>query len=162
MTNSRRKGKAGELEAAHYLTALFHTPVRRGRQFRGSPDSPDVVGLDGLHVEVKRVEAGNVETWLKQSERDASTEQVPMVLHRRNGDAWKVTIRADDLLRFIDACSDILDKAHAADLSSIVADRQAGAAQADCVGSRCVMAAYTMHDGPSVVTMVDSDGSGRQ
>jgi hypothetical protein len=40
--NSRNKGKRGELEAAHMLTHEGF-PARRGQQFSGGTDSPDVV-----------------------------------------------------------------------------------------------------------------------
>jgi hypothetical protein len=53
---SREKGKAGEREAAHEISRLFNVQARRGQQFCGGPESPDVVGLPGVHVEVKRAE----------------------------------------------------------------------------------------------------------
>lgn len=55
MTNSRQKGKRGELAAAHYLRSLGFISARRGVQYSGSPDSPDVVcdELPGVHIEVK-------------------------------------------------------------------------------------------------------------
>jgi hypothetical protein len=110
--NSRAKGKAGELEAAHYLGDLFKLPVRRGQQFRGGADSPDVAGLRGLHVEVKRVEKMNADTALEQSARDAGTDEVPVLLHRSNRKRWKMTFYADDLLRFLDAAGTLIDEGH--------------------------------------------------
>ena len=55
--NSRNKGKAGEREAAAELGSLLGVAARRGVQYQGGPDSPDVV-LDGvaIHVEAKRTE----------------------------------------------------------------------------------------------------------
>jgi len=99
MTNSRQKGKAGELEAAHFLTSLFHQPVRRGQQFRGGSDSPDVVGLDGLHIEVKRVQQLNLNAAMEQSAREAAAGEVPLVLHRANQQRWKISLYAEDVLR---------------------------------------------------------------
>ena len=54
---SRQKGKRGEREAAAELGALLGVDARRGVQYHGGPDSPDVV-LDGvaIHVEAKRTE----------------------------------------------------------------------------------------------------------
>jgi Holliday junction resolvase len=53
--NSNQKGKRGEREAAAFLTDEGF-PARRGQQFAGGTDSPDVVceSLSGLHFEVKR------------------------------------------------------------------------------------------------------------
>ena len=115
--NSRAKGKTGELEAAHYLADLFKLPVRRGQQFRGGADSPDVAGLNGLHIEVKRVEKLNLETAIEQSARETGTNEVPLVLHRSNRKPWKMTFYADDLLRFLDAAGSLVDRGHRASLS---------------------------------------------
>ncbi len=99
MINSRAKGKAGELEAAHFLTRLFHQPVRRSQQYCGSAASADVVGLPGLHIEVKRVQNLNLHAALEQAAREAAPGEVPLVLHRANQRPWTITIFADDLLR---------------------------------------------------------------
>lgn len=97
--NSRAKGKRGELEWAKYLTAQG-LPSRRGQQFSGSPDSPDVVTPGSpFHWEVKRVEAGNPYKWLDQAVADAGPDKVPVVAHRRNGRDWLVVLTADDFLK---------------------------------------------------------------
>lgn len=86
--NSRSKGKNGELEFSHLLTSKG-LGARRGQQFSGGADSPDVVceGLPGVHFEVKRVEAGNLYSWLDQAKRDAAGK-IPVVAHRKNGKDW--------------------------------------------------------------------------
>lgn len=55
--NSRDKGKRGEREFASLLRE-HGFDARRGQQFAGGADSPDVVSdaLAWLHVEVKRVQ----------------------------------------------------------------------------------------------------------
>lgn len=51
--NSRAKGARGEREAAKFLRGLGFE-ARRGQQFSGSKDSPDVVtNLAGVHIENK-------------------------------------------------------------------------------------------------------------
>ena len=100
MTNSRSKGKRGELEWAKWLNEHFDLAARRGQQFKGTPDSPDVVdGIPGTHAEVKRVEALNLQAAMVKAVEDAGTGDVPYVAHRRNRGEWMVTIRADDLVR---------------------------------------------------------------
>ena len=42
--NSRTKGKRGELELAKALR-LYGYDARRGQQYHGGADSPDVIGL---------------------------------------------------------------------------------------------------------------------
>lgn len=51
--NSCAKGKSGELQLAKLLTSLGY-PARRGQQFKGTKDSPDVV-CDSIkaHIECK-------------------------------------------------------------------------------------------------------------
>lgn len=99
--NSRQKGARGEREWAQYLTEQGFK-AHRGVQYQGSPDSPDVVcsQLDAYHFEVKRREAGNPYVWLKQAVNE-SGGKVPVVAHRRNGEAWMVIMRAEDLLKIL-------------------------------------------------------------
>ena len=69
---SRRKGKRGELEAAAEIRRLFRTEARRGRQFQGSDDSPDVLAdIEDVHVEVKRTEVLRLHEALAQAVEDA-------------------------------------------------------------------------------------------
>lgn len=97
--NSRSKGKVGELEIAKLLREKYgYTNARRGQQFHGGPDSPDVCGVDGLHIEVKRVEKLNIEDAMQQSIRDASEDELPVVFHRRNKEKWKATMLLDDFM----------------------------------------------------------------
>ena len=103
MINSRQKGAAGERELANYLKERGHE-ARRGQQFHGGGDSPDVVcaTLPGYHLEVKRVEAGNLYKWMHQAEHDAGWEKVPVVVHRKNREGWVVILRLDDFLNLVE------------------------------------------------------------
>ena len=101
MTNSRRKGAVGEREIAKYLREHGFTDARRGQQFKGGADSPDVVGLTGFHIEVKRVERLDLNAAMEQSIRDCGENETPIVVHRRNNDYWKVTMRLDDFMEVI-------------------------------------------------------------
>ena len=89
--NSRNKGKRGELEAAHLLREYGYG-ARRGQQFSGANGDADVVGLPGIHIEVKRVEKLNISEAMAQSMRDAKTGELPIVLHRKNRQEWLVTM----------------------------------------------------------------------
>ena len=62
MTNSIKKGKRGEREWAKWLRDNCNCKnARRGQQYQGGADSPDVVcGIPNTHCEVKRVEALNL------------------------------------------------------------------------------------------------------
>lgn len=65
--NSKRKGCAGEREFASLCRDNGITDAQRGQQFQGGIDSPDVKGLPGVHVEVKRVERLNIQAVIEQS-----------------------------------------------------------------------------------------------
>ena len=106
--NSRNKGKRGELEAAKFL-ASEGFPARRGQQFSGGADSPDIIceALPGIHFEVKRCEKGNPYDWMAQAERDGGYK-IPVVLHRRNDHKWLAILPAEYLLRILRS-SDFVD-----------------------------------------------------
>jgi len=94
---SRNKGKVGERELAHELTRVLGVSARRGVQFQGSPDSPDVIAdIPDLHIECKRTERFRLYEALDQAVADAGTK-VPVVFHRQNHQPWVAVIRLDDL-----------------------------------------------------------------
>jgi len=108
---SRRKGACGERELAKELTRVLGVGARRGQQFCGSPDSPDVVAdLPGVHIECKRVEAFNLYKALDQATCDAGADLLPVVAHRKNRREWVVVCRLDDLPRLASLVVDATSK----------------------------------------------------
>lgn len=97
MTNSRRKGAEGEREIANILKNHGYD-ARRGQQYSGANGDADVVGLPGIHIEVKRVEALNIDKAMEQAERDARPGEIPTVWHRKNEKKWKVTLGIEDFI----------------------------------------------------------------
>ncbi|MCI8607125.1 MAG: hypothetical protein HFG72_10010 [Hungatella sp.] len=93
--NSRQKGARGERELAGILRE-YGFDSRRGQQYSGANGDADVVGLPGIHVEVKRVERLNISEAMKQSQRDARPGELPAVFHRRNREEWLVTMPLGD------------------------------------------------------------------
>ena len=92
--NSKRKGKRGELELAKKLQEYgFNT--RRGQQYSGL-GGDDVVGLEGIHIECKRVERLNVYDAMKQACKDAEADELPAVFWRKNKEQWLVTMALCD------------------------------------------------------------------
>lgn len=97
MTNSRDKGKRGELELAKILRdAGFDS--RRGQQYSGANGDADVVGLPGIHIECKRVERLNLYDAIAQARRDKNDDEHPAVFHRKNRCEWLVTMPVWDFL----------------------------------------------------------------
>ena len=95
--HSRNKGKRGELELAAVLSA-YGFDSRRGQQFSGSADSPDVTGLPGIHIEAKRTEKFSLYDALAQAIGDAGTK-LPVVMHRRNREEWVAVLRLADFIK---------------------------------------------------------------
>ncbi|MCX6915076.1 MAG: hypothetical protein NT167_18860 [Verrucomicrobia bacterium] len=95
--NSRQKGKVGEREFAALLRA-HGFDARRGQQFAGGGDSPDVVSgaLGWLHIEVKRVQKLNLAEACGQARRDCGGKPW-IVAHRRNREPWFITMGSDAL-----------------------------------------------------------------
>ncbi len=101
MVHSKNKGAAGERELAKEVVRLFNCSARRGQQFAGGSDSPDIVtSLPGIHFECKRTEHFQLWPALEQATRDAG-ENVPVVCHRPNRQPWIVVVKLDDLPRLV-------------------------------------------------------------
>ena len=124
MVNSRQKGARGERGWAGWLRDNLKIAARRGQQFCGSPDSPDVVTDLNIHWEVKSVERLNIDDAMEQAVCDAFRLPgviaqvrpddpappgcfIPAVAHKKNFRPWLVTIRAADIRAF---CAEILSK----------------------------------------------------
>lgn len=93
---SRNKGKRGEREAAHALCEVGVVEAKRGCQYHGGPDSPDIHDNTDIHWEVKRCEKLSIYPALKQAEREAG-QKIPAVLHRRNNEEWLVIVKLQHL-----------------------------------------------------------------
>lgn len=96
--NSRSKGKKGELEVARILRGYGYN-CRRGQQYSGSNGDADVVGLPGIHIEVKRREKLNIYDAIDQAKRDSREGEVPVVFHRKNNCEWLVTMTLDQWMK---------------------------------------------------------------
>ena len=97
--NSSRKGADGERELAAILEAEGFRTERGGTESFGT--APDLSGLPGIHIEVKRVEKLNIFVAMAQAIRDAARfrDGYPAVFHRRNRKPWLVTMLLSDWLR---------------------------------------------------------------
>ena len=95
---SQRKGAEGERELAGILQAHGYAVERGGSLSFG--EVPDLVGLPGIHIEVKRTERLNLRAAIEQAERDAAFfhDGLPAVFHRQNRKPWLVTMKLEDWL----------------------------------------------------------------
>lgn len=108
--NSCQKGKRGERAWRDELREAGYSQARRGQQFSGGKDSPDVICADlpFAHWEVKCVERLNIEEAMAQARTDATTEKLPFVAHKRNNKGWLVTMDASTFFRLLREGQDCL------------------------------------------------------
>ena len=99
---SQRKGADGERELAALLREYGYSIERGGSLSFG--EVPDLTGLPGVHIEVKRVERLNVPEAMKQAVRDAGKfhDGAPALFHRRSREPWLVTMQLKDWMGLYD------------------------------------------------------------
>lgn len=102
MINSRNKGKVNERAWASICTNEGY-PARRGQQFRGGDDSPDVVceSLPMFHFEVKSGKRPHLWDALSQAERDQKTGQFAVAALHKDHHPWQVAMSADTFFRLV-------------------------------------------------------------
>ncbi len=94
--SQQSNGAGGERELAAVLREHGYD-IRRGGSLSFG-EVPDLVGLPGVHIEVKRVERLNITEAMEQATRDAERfeDGAPAVFHRRNRRPWLVTMQLRD------------------------------------------------------------------
>lgn len=97
--SQQRKGADGERELADGLSGYGYNVTRGGSLTFGAV--PDLVGLPGVHIEVKRVERLNIWKAMQQAVADADRfkDGMPIVFHRQNRKPWLVTMRLDVFMK---------------------------------------------------------------
>lgn len=99
--SSRRKGKVGEREVVNALKAAGFEAAHRSAQYCGNiGDAPDVEGLPGIHIEVKRVERLNLRKAYEQAVNDSKKSgDIAAVFHRQSHQPWMVSLSLSDFLK---------------------------------------------------------------
>lgn len=100
---SQSKGRRGEIELAEYLREHGVPDARPGSALNFGAE-PDVVGLDGIHIECKRHERVEIARWYDQARADAARmrDGKPVVIFRQNRRPWLVTLSLDDFLAVVE------------------------------------------------------------
>ena len=96
--SSARKGAGGELEVMSILRERGFQVKRGGTQSYGA--RPDLYGLDGVHLEIKRTETAKIWEWMQQSKMDAARfgDGWPTVIFRRSRSNWLICMELEDWL----------------------------------------------------------------
>lgn len=101
--SQREKGKRGERQLARRLREYGYD-ARRGQQYCGVSGDADVIGLPGVHIEVKRTERLSLYDALSQAKGDARPGEMPIVVHRRNNCEWVVIQPLEDWIKIYREC----------------------------------------------------------
>ena len=123
MTDSRQKGKRGELEIATIMRG-YGFDARRGQQYNGANGDADVIGVPGIHIEVKRREQVSLDDWLDQATSDARDGETPVVMHRKSKKRWKAVLWLDDFMKMY--CELLTLRKQVKELKMAVADLMTG------------------------------------
>ena len=91
---ARNKGARAELKVRDKLREMGHEGARRGQVFN---HEPDIVGVDGVHIEVKNQERLDISAAFRQSAEAAKPGEIPVVIYKR-GDRqpFMLLLRFDD------------------------------------------------------------------
>ena len=95
---SQTKGRRAEKELSKILRGYGYD-VEVGRPLSFGKE-PDLIGLDGVHIECKRAEQLRLSEWLAQAAADAEKfrDGLPAVFHRGSREAWRVSMALTDWL----------------------------------------------------------------
>ncbi len=97
--SSQSKGRRAEQEVSRLLQAQgFNVRPGVALNFGGEPD---IIGLPGAHIEVKRHERLEISSWMKQAQADAERfgDGLPVVFFRANRAPWRVVMELQDWLQ---------------------------------------------------------------
>ena len=100
--SSKARGKRGELSLVHALRDAGFTEARRTAQYCGKAGTSDVVGIEGLHVEVKNQERLNIWSALAQSQKDTEADgngDIPAIFFKRNRSGWYVALPLPNFIK---------------------------------------------------------------
>lgn len=99
--NSRTKGKVAELALAHMLQEAGYE-ARRGQQFKGTKDSPDVICHDlPIQWESKAVQSLNLHKAVNNLKEECATGKWRVVAWKKNHQGWLACLPMEDFLDII-------------------------------------------------------------
>lgn len=102
----QRKGARAEFELARILKGMGY-PVERGGSLQYG-QVPDLYGLRGVHIEVKRREALDLPGALRQAKADSERfrDGLPAVFHRSNRGPWIVSMGLEEWISLYQKAED--------------------------------------------------------
>ena len=96
---SRDKGARGERMWRDVCREEGYDAERGCQYYQRGSEIADVVGLPGLHCEVKFCEKLSLRDWMAQSVNDAKPDEIPIVAHKKSREGWLVTLTAEGFFK---------------------------------------------------------------
>lgn len=85
------------MELVHKLQELGFHDAHRSQQYCGTAESADLLGVPGIHAEVKRCESLSLYKAYEQAKQDSGdSDDIPTVFHRRNGKPWLAVLSLEN------------------------------------------------------------------
>lgn len=111
--SAQTKGRRAEIELARYLQEAGFADARPGDPLNYGKQ-PDVVGVDGLHIECKRHERLEISKWYEQAAADAERMQdgKPAVIYRQNRRQWMIVLSLADYISMTGGAEHGKDQMH--------------------------------------------------
>ena len=96
---SQVKGRNAEKELCRLLNDYGYA-VNVGHALNFGTE-PDLIGLQGIHIESKRCEQLRLAEWMKQAVNDSEKfhDGLPAVFHRKSREDWMVSMRLSDWIK---------------------------------------------------------------
>ena len=96
---SRDKGARGERMWRDVCRAEGYDAERGCQLYQRGSEVADVIGLPGIHQEIKFTERLQLREAMEQSVRDAKDDEIPIVAHKANRQPWLITLQAGDFFK---------------------------------------------------------------
>lgn len=117
-SKSKTKGARGEREVCDLANKALGTKYRRTPQSGGMDLKGDIrqawggkpSAFDKFHKEVKRCEKLSLPKWIRQSEADARSGDMPCVIYRQSEQPWRIDLDYVDFLYTLQELDELREK----------------------------------------------------
>ena len=118
---SRDKGKRGELFVKNLFKENGYDASRSAQHCGKTGQAADVIGVPGVHVEVKFQERMMLYDWMAQAVRDSEAEgkgNFPTVFHKQSRKDLLVTMRFEDWIELYKVWESPVSQKEAAEIEA--------------------------------------------
>jgi len=100
MTNSRTKGKTGEQEVCRIIRDELGIDVHRNWIEQSYHGGPDIIGVKGWSIEVKRAKVFRGDWWTQAATQAADRKEKPVLVYRLDRHDWRAVVCLCDISEY--------------------------------------------------------------